>query len=625
MQFVSRKTEQFGLIALACLCIALSSRAATESSDPAGLTVEVEIVPTFSGSPLQFDQLSNRTAANETISITRLDFLVSSFALRQKDGRWCGPTNSQAFLSLGQGRNRFRVSQMPAGDYSEMRFLVGLPAEVNHSDATQYAPDHPLSPELNGLHWGWQGGYVFLALEGLWSKEAAPDSRFASHGYSFHLANDARLMKVELPLEARLRSDSRLSLTFDVAQMFSGRHAIVLEADQSATHSRANDALATELCENARNAFVFRSFSPAPSEKISDRIARPLMAPEATPHSFTMSRFFLRPELPSDNPLTEEGIALGRALFEETKLSSNGRQSCASCHNLNAAGAHPGKPVSRGATGAPGKRNAMPLFNVAWKHSFFWDGRAASLREQVLQPIQNPVEMNESLPNVIEKLRHAGVGLTGSGARNRSGAAEVDYARLFNAAFGSAEINADRIARALEQFLLAQVSHHSRFDRVLEGKAVFTAEEERGFELFHTEYDPRHGFYGADCFHCHGGALFRNVEFANNGLDAIATDLGRFEVTRREGDKGKFAVPSLRNVAVTAPYMHDGRFKTLEEVVKHYSDGVQRNATLDPNLAKHPEKGLDLSPRDQQALIAFLKTLTDENFTADRSRVALSN
>src|SRR5438093_6457382 len=183
-------------------------------------------------------------------------------------------------------------------------------------------------------------------------------------------------------------------------------------------------------------------------------------------------------------------------------------------------------------------------------------------------------------------------------------------------------MTADRTARALEQFLLTQVSCDSKFDRVIQGEAKFTDEEQRGFELFHTEYDPRREQFGADCFHCHGGPLFQSQNFANNGLDSEFEDLGRYAATKREGDQGKFAVPSLRNVEVTGPYMHDGRFKTLEEVVEHYSTGVKRTATLDPNLAKHPDGGVPLSQADKQALVAFLKTLTDEPFRLNVGQLA---
>jgi cytochrome c peroxidase len=221
----------------------------------------------------------------------------------------------------------------------------------------------------------------------------------------------------------------------------------------------------------------------------------------------------------------------------------------------------------------------MPLFNLAWKQSFFWDGRAPTLREQVLQPIQNPIEMHETLEGVEKK--------TG--------------------------MSRDQIARSLEQYLLTLISHDAKFDRVMRGEEKFTPAEQRGFELFHTEYDPRRDQFGADCLHCHGGPLFQSAAFANNGLDKEPRDNGRYEVTKKDGDKGKFAVPSLRNVALTAPYMHDGRFTTLEEVIAHYDNGLQRSDTLDPNLAKHPLTGLGLKEEDKAALVAFMKTLTDES------------
>ena len=239
----------------------------------------------------------------------------------------------------------------------------------------------------------------------------------------------------------------------------------------------------------------------------------------------------------------------------------------------------------------------MPIFNMAWKRSFFWDGRAATVREQALQPIQNPIEMHENLDRVVSKLSK-----------------DATYRKMFARAFGSTEVSADRVARALEQFVLTRISCNSKFDRALQGQEKLTEQEKRGFELFVTEYDPRREQYGADCFHCHGGPLFQSQSFANNGLDATFSDVGRSAVTGKDYDQGKFSVPSLRNVALTGPYMHDGRFKTLEEVVEHYSTGMKRSATLDPNLAKHPDGGVPLSAADKKALVAFLKTLTDSQY-----------
>jgi cytochrome c peroxidase len=238
----------------------------------------------------------------------------------------------------------------------------------------------------------------------------------------------------------------------------------------------------------------------------------------------------------------------------------------------------------------------MTLLNLAWKNSFFWDGRATSLRQQVLMPVQEHDEMDESLANVANKL-----------------SSNSAYPPLFQKAFGSPKINPEKIALALEQFILTLTSYRSKFDLAMAGLTKLTPEEQRGFELFMTEYEPRMGQRGADCFHCHGGALFTDSQFHNNGLDVSPIDPGRAKVTGRDGDLGKFSTPTLRNVDLTGPYMHDGRFKTLEEVIEHYSSGVQPSPTLDPNLAKHPAEGIQLSSPDKKALVAFLKTLTDTN------------
>ena len=281
-----------------------------------------------------------------------------------------------------------------------------------------------------------------------------------------------------------------------------------------------------------------------------------------------MSATFPMPDLPRDNPLTVERVALGKELFFDKRLSGNNEQSCADCHSPDKAFTDGGK-AARGAEDDFGTRNTMSLFNLAWKREFFWDGRESSLREQVLQPIQNPKEMDESLTNLLEKLvatGRAGSPLPARLSNTNAGAYGVtrpttNYPALFTAAFGSPEITAEKISLALENYLLTLTSFDSKFDRVLRGEEKFTKQEEHGFELFNTEYDPRRGQYGADCFHCHGGMLFQSQTFANNGLDTNSVDLGREKVTGKASDVGKFAVPSLRNVAVTAPYMHDGRFE----------------------------------------------------------------
>ena len=264
-----------------------------------------------------------------------------------------------------------------------------------------------------------------------------------------------------------------------------------------------------------------------------------------------------------DNPLTVEGVRLGERLFHEKGLSRGVQQSCASCHQADAAFTDAGKRYSFGVDGSPGSRNAMPLFNLAWKKAFFWDGRVERLRDQVLQPIEDVHEMNARLPEVVAWLQQ-----------------DVSYVTQFEKAFGSPGIDANRLAKALEQFLLTLVSQDSKFDQAARGEVALTPEEQRGLQLFVTEFDPDSGQRGADCFHCHGGNLFTNHAFANNGLDRQFTDTGLAVVSGREEDAGKFSTPSLRNVALTAPYMHDGRFATLEEVIDHYDHGVKTFAQL---------------------------------------------
>lgn len=550
------------------------------------LPVEVEL--RFGDAPLAFDVVTNVTAAGQTISVTRLDFLLSSFALRRAHGGWFVVTNHFAYINGREQRTAFELPSVPEGNYDRLRFSVGVPERENHASPGAFMAEHPLNPNLNGLHWSWQGGYVFFALEG---------KRAGGGGYSYHVATDRLLVAVELPIAGSLRADFGLRFALRVEEVFSKRHRIEIDEATASTHSREGDALASRLRENIKGAFSPAMVMPPRSgaARMAVRSSAILVATNATPYPLAFPGYFPLPKLPADNPLTVEGVDLGRRLFHDPRLSLRNSLSCASCHQEKVAFTDAGQRFSLGAEGRRGRRNAMPLFNLAWKSSFFWDGRVPTLREQVLQPIQDADEMHGSLADVVRKLV----------------ASEPDSAR-FAAAFGTAEVSADRMARALEQYLLAQVARDSKFDRSLAGAVELTAEERRGFELFHTEYDPRRGLFGADCFHCHGGPLFQSQAFANNGLDAVFSDQGRYEVTKREGDRGRFAVPALRDVARTAPYMHDGRFATLEEVVAHYVSGVKRSATLDANLAKHPEGGVPLSAEDQRALVAFLKTLTSE-------------
>lgn len=305
---------------------------------------------------------------------------------------------------------------------------------------------------------------------------------------------------------------------------------------------------------------------------------------------------FPTPPIAQDNPLTREGVKLGRMLFYEKALSRDGSMSCASCHNQQTAFSDTNK-FSIGVNNLPGGRQAMAVFNMAWNtNQFFWDGRADLLRHQSLMPIQDNLEMDETLANVVSKLQ-----------------GDEMYRAQFNKAFGTDQIDTILISKAMEQFMNSIVSYQSKYDDFLAGKATLTTQEERGRFLFFTEYNPAFpNASGADCQHCHGGPNFENDRYMNNGLDTDAqfTDLGREDVTGNTNDRAKFKVTSLRNIELTPPYMHDGRFQTLEEVVDHYNL-VQSSTTLDASFQQQLPNGLQLSQADKDALVAFLKTLTD--------------
>ncbi len=297
---------------------------------------------------------------------------------------------------------------------------------------------------------------------------------------------------------------------------------------------------------------------------------------------------FTNDNIPPDNPITDAGATLGRVLFYDTRLSANDTIACASCH-LQAVGFSDPAQQSVGFEGGVTRRNSMGLTNARFIQGdlFFWDTRAPSLEALVLEPIVDPIEMGSSLPALIAELE-----------------AEAFYPPLFEAAFGTPEVSADRIANAVAQFMRSLVSYQSKFDQGYEiGFINFTQLEVQGMDLFQGR---RLG-----CNICHITDTQVLNEALNNGLDRVYSDNGLGEITGNPGDDGKFKPPSLRNVALTAPYMHDGRFATLEEVVEHYSSGVQAHPNRSPFV---PIGGFRLNEQEKAALIAFLNTLTDEEF-----------
>lgn len=319
-----------------------------------------------------------------------------------------------------------------------------------------------------------------------------------------------------------------------------------------------------------------------------------------TPYIIETKAGFPPLRLPSDNPLTEEGVLLGRMLFYDPILSLDSTISCNSCHFQNRAFAQSTR-FSKGIRGQLSNRNSMPLFNLMWQNRFFWDGRALSLREQILIPIQAHDEMDMNFYDLSVILKQSD-----------------RYAPLFKKVFNTSEISPVEISKALEQFLVTIVSFNSKIDQLLGRTDTLNVIDEsalRGLNLFMKPVEDG----GADCFHCHSNIpFFGNTSttgsMANNGLSMIFTDRGLGRITGRPTDEGKFKIPSLRNVELTAPYMHDGRFATLEDVIDFYSDGINYDSpNLDINISAHKVQ-LNLSAQEKEDLIAFLKTLTDAEF-----------
>jgi len=309
---------------------------------------------------------------------------------------------------------------------------------------------------------------------------------------------------------------------------------------------------------------------------------------------YTLGKYLPAPLIPEDNPMTEEGVALGRKLFYENLLSGNNTQNCASCHLQEHAFADPA-PFSTGIDGLQGARSAMPIWNMAWNSGdkFFWDGRVEAIEGQALKPVVDVVEMHAVWPNVVDKLQ-----------------AHSEYPDLFKKAFGTDIIDSNLVVKAIAQFERTLMSGNSKFDKYLNGQAQLTPSELNGYNIFMDEA-------GGDCFHCHGEAvnpLWTDNDFHNNGLDATHSDLGLGAVTGNANDNGKFKTPSLRNLIYTAPYMHDSRFNTLDEVINFYSIGLQYSSTIDPLMKNVSAGGVQLNPQDRLDLKAFLLTLTDESF-----------
>ena len=315
---------------------------------------------------------------------------------------------------------------------------------------------------------------------------------------------------------------------------------------------------------------------------------------EAVPYLVEEPERFVKMLIPGDNPMTEAGVALGKQLFFDPILSVDSTISCASCHQPSRAFTD-GLALSRGVFDRQTTRHSPSLFNVAYQNNgLFGDGRAPDLESLITHPVQDSLEMANDWIQLTQKLQE-----------------HPKYPTQYRQAFGintKSEINEELTAKALAQFLRTLISADTRYDRYKAGLLELTASEDRGRRIF---FDIEDGLPPSECGHCHVEPLFTGQAYFNNGLDEVYnlndfTDPGRGGISGRNGEMGTFRTPSLRNITLTAPYMHDGRFKTLEEVVEHYNKGGHYSENVNPNI-----RPLNLSARHKADLIAFLHTLTE--------------
>lgn len=319
------------------------------------------------------------------------------------------------------------------------------------------------------------------------------------------------------------------------------------------------------------------------------------------PWEFPEMRHFPRMPISLENPVTKEGVALGRYLFYDPILSSDSTFSCATCHRQSRAFSDGGQKLSVGISGEFTERNTPPLFNLAWYPAMFWDGRAATIEEQVFHPVRDRDEMNLNWQEAESRIQRSKF-----------------YAPLFRAAFGEIQPDSQHIAKALGQFMRTIISANTRFDKVLRHEQYLTRKEYRGFVLMSEQHI-------GNCLHCHpsdSNPLTTNREYANNGLEPAQTpgeypDPGLGAITGNPADFGKFKVPSLRNIALTAPYMHDGRFQTLEEVLDFYAEQVQAGVNTDHRMAFLHRGGTHMTCEQRDSILSFLYCLTDSTLISD--------
>ncbi len=578
------------------------------------------------GAELMPRSLDYVNEAGNSYSVTRFDYLITDISLNRTDGITVPLGDVIYGDAITQGEIAHTFSDVPAGSYESIRFTWGVPAEMNEAGF--------LSGDYDLMGWPSElgGGYYAMRLEGFWTDLAAsapgfqsyslhtgflrrcldegvglqdcPPSRLVEFDGSFEIELDTGEFRVGKEdrwfIEASVDVNRWMSApVYDLAQEWADQSECPISPDVCTLGSPTSSSVEAQqdLYENRSDVFALIDVSEA---SMGSPIA---MEVDLDIAPYGLANWPLMP-VPDDNPTTREGIALGRHLFYDPILSRDGSMSCGTCHRQEFAFADP-RRFSLGVNGEAGVFNAPALANLGWasgapfnkiysakSFALFWDGHAGSLEHQSTFPVEDPLEMDRSWDAVVREMQ-----------------SHSSYPDMFEAAFGSRHVTIEGVTRALAQFQRTFRSYNSKWDRVQRGEESLSPSEQRGYDAFVAET--------GDCFHCHGGnfALMINPSnsFANNGLDAIP-EAGLRDSTSFFLHEGLFKTPTLRNVEVTAPYMHDGRFNTLEEVLEFYSTGVHidsknLNSALRARVIAGP-----IDPAMQSDIIAFLKTRTDDEF-----------